>query len=235
MLYICKIKRTLLLIFLFYFMGYPNIVNGGETMQKTDSEHFKKMEELAIWFIETGIGQYYERKGKNNYKLRPGDEEWFVNYPDAIWISDYIEKQGYFDGIAEIEKNRKIARIIFGFDRYRLMNMTECFLRTDFKGEIYEYWVVKEWKTGFEYSQAKFIIARTTALNGQRTILHTSDQFIEKYEIDKEFSVLFPIDDLRTLYGLQAWHFPDNFKNSNLNEFQVFMPEKGKFETIPWP
>ena len=92
-----------------------------------------------------------------------------------------------------------------------------------------------EWKTGFEYSQAKFIIAKAAALNGQRTILHTSDQCIEKYEIDKEFSVVFPIDDLRTLYGLQAWHFPDNFKNSNLNEFQVFMPEKGEFDTVPWP
>ncbi len=230
-----NIKKLLLIISLLYFIGYSNIGNCEETMQTKDSEHFKKMEDLAFWFIETGLGQYYERKGKNNYKLRPGDEEWFVDLPDAIWIHDYVKKRGYLDGIAEVEKNWKIAKIMFGFDRYRLMNVTECFLRTEYNGEIYEYWVIKEWMTGLQYRQAKFIIVKAAGLNVQRAILHTSDQFFERYEIDKEFSVVFPIDNLETLYGLQAWDFPDNYKNSNLNEFKVFMPEKGKFDTVPWP
>lgn len=114
------------------------------------------------------------------------------------------------------------------------MNVTECFLRTEYKGVMYEYWVVKEWKRGL-YDQAKFIVAKAAALNAQRTIIHTSDQFIERYEIDKEFSVVFPIENLRTLYGLEAWLYPDHYKNSNLKDFEVIMPEKGKFEKIPWP
>ncbi len=63
--------------------------------------------------------------------------------------------------------------------------------RRHYKGEIYEYWVVKEWKRGL-YGQAKFVIAKAAALNARRAIIHTSDQFIERYEIDKEFSVVFP-------------------------------------------
>ncbi len=227
--------KLLLVILIILLVGNSNVGMGGESAQISDDDHLKNMDELALWFIETGLGQYYERKGKNNYKLRPGDEEWLVNYPDAVWISDYVIKHGYLDGLAEVEKNRKIAAIMFGYDRYRLMNVTECFLRTDYKDEIYEYWVVKEWKTGRAYRQSKFIIAKASALNSNRTIIHTSDQFVEKYEIDKDFSVVFPSDDYKVLYGLQAWDYPDNYKNSDLKDFRVYIIEKGKYGTVPWP
>jgi hypothetical protein len=203
-------------------------------MQATDNEHLDNMQKISSWFIETAIGQYYERKGKDVYKRRPGHPEWLEDYPDVAWIYDYLKIRGYAWGVPEIERNRTIARCRQAFGRYSVFNITECFLRTEYKGEIYEYWVVKEWKTGI-YVQAKFVIAKAPTLNGKRKIIHTTDQFIEKYEIDKDFSVVFPVDNLRTLYNLQAWDFPDNYKNSNLNEFKVFMPEKGKFETIPWP
>ncbi len=230
-----NIKRTLMIICIFFVIGYTNIGNCGESMQRTDNEHLKKMEELAFWFIETGLGQYYERKGKNDYKLRPGDQNWFVNYPDAIWIRDFIKKSGYLHGLPEVEKNWKIAKIMLGFDRYRLMNMTECFLRTKYNGEIYEYWVIKEWMTNRDCRHAEFIIAKASAINSQRTIIHTSDQFVEKHKIDKEFSVDFPIDNLEVLYGLQAWEYPDNYKNSDVNNFQVIMHKKGEFKKVPWP
>ncbi len=158
-----------------------------------------------------------------------------MNYPDAVWISDYVYKCGYLHGVPEVEKNRKIVKFMLGYDRYRLMNVTECFLRTEYKGEIYEYWVIKEWKTGLQYRQAKFIIVKAAALNSQRTIMHTSDQFFEQYEIDKEFTVAFPIEDLKVLYGLQAWDFPDNYKNSDLNEFRVIATREKKYEKVPWP
>ncbi|MCP4267083.1 MAG: hypothetical protein GY777_16185 [Candidatus Brocadiaceae bacterium] len=231
-------KKTLfhyLMISLFCFVGYANIGNGGESMQRTDREHLKKMEELAFWFIETGLGQYYERKGKNDYKLRPGDQEWFVNYPDAIWIRDFVKQSGYLHGIPQVEKDRKIAKFMLGYDRYRLMNITECFLRANYKEKIYEYWVIKEWKTNFDYRQSKFIIVKAASLNGKRTILHTSDQFIEKHKIDKGFTVAFSIEDLKTLYGLQAWDFPDNYKNSDLNEFRIILTREKKYEKVPWP
>ncbi len=231
-------KKTLLLylmILLFCFIDYANIGYCGKSVEETDSVNLKKMEELAFWFIETGLGQYYERKGKNAYKLRPGDEKWLVNYPDAVWISDYIEERGYSHGLPEVEKNGKIAKIIIGYDRYRLMNVAECFLRTEYKKKLYEYWVVKEWKTGLLYRKATFIIANTTALNDKRTIMHTSDQFVEKYEIDKEFSVVFPSDDYKVLYGLQAWDYPENYKNSKLKDFRINHPAKGVYEPIPWP
>ncbi|MCP5008065.1 MAG: hypothetical protein GY941_29635, partial [Planctomycetes bacterium] len=208
--------------------------SGGYKLQTMDHIHLNNMQKISSWFIETAIGQYYERKGKEVYKKRPGDPEWLENYPDAVWIYDYIKIRGYIYTVPEIERNRTIARCRQAFGRYNLMNVTECFLRTDYKGEIYEYWVVKEWKTGL-YTQAKFVIAKAAALNSERTIIHTSDQFIEIHEIDKEFSVVFPIENLRTLYGLTAWLFPENFKNSDLKDFEVIMPEKGKFEKIPWP
>ncbi len=228
-------KKTLLVVLIFVFIGNANVGRSSEFTKITDNTHLKNMKDLAFWFIETGIGQYYERKGKNDYKLRPGDEKWLVDYPDAVWISDYIEGRGYSDGLPEVEKNGKIAKIIIGHDRYRLMNVTECFLRTEYKGEIYEYWVMKDWKTGLLYRQSTFIIAKADTLNSNRTIIHTSDQFVEKYEIDKEFSMVFPSDDYKVLYGLQAWDYPENYKNSKLKDFRINHPEKGVYEPIPWP
>ena len=230
-----NIKIMLLMIPIFVLIGNANVGRSGESTQITDNDHLKNMEELAYWFIETGIGQYYERKGKEVYERKPGYPAWFKRYPDAVWIYDYVKERGYSHGIPEVEKNRTIARFMTGFDSYRLMNKTECFLRTEHKGEIYEYWVMKDWKTGLQYRQSTFIIAKADALNSNRTIIHTSDQFVEEYEIDKEFSVVFPSDDYKVLYGLQAWDYPENYKNSNLSTFRVYMPEKDIYKTAPWP
>lgn len=219
---------------LLYFVGYTNIGNGGERLQTMDNLHLNNMQKISSWFIETAIGQYYVRKGKEVYKAKPGHPEWLEDYPDVAWIYDYLKIRGYAWGVPEIERNRTIARCRQAFGRYDLFNETECFLRSEYKGEIYEYWVVKEWKTGI-YLQAKFVIAKAPTLNGKRKIIHTSDQFIEKYEIDKEFSVVFPIDDLKALYHLKAWEYPDNFKNSDLKNFQVFVTREKKYEKIPWP
>ncbi len=229
------LKKILLVALILFLMGISNVGRSVESTQITDIDHLKNMKELANWFIETGIGQYYERKGTAIYKRKPGYPAWFKRYPDAIWIYDYVKERGYLDGIAEVEKNRTIARFMTGFDRYRLMNKTECFLRNEYKGEIYEYWVMKEWKTGLLYRQSTFIITKAAALNSNRTIIHRSDLFVEKYEIDKDFSVVFPSDDLKILYGLQAWDYPENYKNSNLSTFRVYMPEKDIYKTAPWP
>ena len=230
-------KKTLLpylMIFLFCFIEYANVGNGGERLQTMDKLHLNNMQKNSSWFIETAMGQYYERKGKDVYERRPGDPGWLKNCPDVVWIYDYLKIRSYAYGAPEIDQKRVIARCRQAFGRFDVFNETECFLRTEYKGEIYEYWVVKEWKTGL-YVQAKFVIAKAAALNSGRTILHTSDQFFTKYEIDNDFSVFFPVDDLKTLYHLKAWYYPDNFKNSDLKDFQVFVTREKKYENIPWP
>ncbi len=221
------------MISLFFFIGYANTGICGVSMQRTDSEHFNNMEELAFWFIETGLGQYYERKGKNDYKLRPRDPEWFVRHPDDIWISDYVEEQGYWGSLPQVERLRKIARIIFEFDNGRSKNITECYLRAEYKGEIYEYWVIKEYTLRSNYRQAKFIIVKAVALNSERVVIHSCSQFVEKYKIDEEFSVVFPIEDMKILKDLGAWAYRDNFKYSNLKDFAVLEPEMGKYVKKP--
>ena len=92
--------------------------------------------------------------------------------------------------------------------------------------------LLKKWIPGI-FVQAKFVIAKAPTLDGKREIIHTTDQFIEKYEIDKDFSVVFPVDNLGILYGLKAWDFPENFKNSNLNEFIVDVSDKAVGEVRP--
>ncbi len=237
---------------LLYLIGCPNIGNSDERSQAMDNEHLDNMQKNSSWFIETAIGQYYVRKGKEVYKRRPGDPGWLKLCPDVVWIYDYLRIQGYAWGAPEIEENRTIARCRQAFGgNNNVFNETECFLRTEFKGEIYEYWVVKEWIPGI-FVQAKFVIAKAPTLDGKREIIHTADQFIDKYDIDKDFSVVFPVDNLGILYNLKAWDFPDNYKNSNLNEFIVGfsdkavekfdrgesikdMPDKYLFEKFPWP
>ncbi len=218
---------------LLFLIGCTNIENSGERLQTMDKLHLNNMQKNSSWFIETAMGQYYERKGKEVYKYRSGDPEWLKRYPDAVWIYDYLVIRGYAWGVPQIGRDRTIARCRQAFGRYSVFNETECLLRTEYKSEIYEYWAVKEWKTGL-YVQAKFVIAKSPTLDGKRKILHTSDQFFEKYEIDKDFSVTFPVDDLKTLYHLKAWEYPGNFKDSDLKNFQVYITLEKKYEKIPW-
>ncbi|MCP4989085.1 MAG: hypothetical protein GY928_24410, partial [Colwellia sp.] len=95
MVNICTIKRTLFMIPLLYFTGCANIESGGYKLQTMDHIHLNNMQKISSWFIETAIGQYYERKGKEVYKKRPGDPEWLKNYPDVVWIFHYINIRGY--------------------------------------------------------------------------------------------------------------------------------------------
>ncbi len=44
--------------------GYLKQVSTSESMQNMDNVYLEKMKELAFWFIETGLGQYYERRAK---------------------------------------------------------------------------------------------------------------------------------------------------------------------------
>lgn len=195
-----------------------------------DKIHFNKLIELSFWFVEDGLGEYYKRKDTEVYKHRVGDPKWFINYGDAVWISDYIEQQAYHGGPPEIDINHTLARIRVYFKN--LESQTECFLRTTYNGEIYEYWVIKLWKNGSGYRDAKFILAKAKNIENKRSILKIDKQFFEHYKIDDNFSVVFP-KELDVLYRLKAWIFKDNFLNSDLKNFMVALPEKNTYKIIP--
>ncbi len=59
--------KLLLVILIILLVGNTSVGSGGESALISDDDHLENMDELALWFIETGLGQYYERKGKNNY------------------------------------------------------------------------------------------------------------------------------------------------------------------------
>lgn len=81
-------------------------------------------------------------------------------------------------------------------------------------------------------SRAEFYVVKTDTVYGKREVLKSSNQFIEGYEVADGYLIKFPQDDLRVLYELQAWLYPENFKNSDLKNKQVVMDDKGNISLV---
>ncbi|WP_299394866.1 hypothetical protein [Pelagibius sp.] len=174
----------------------------------------KHLQLASIWLIEEGVLTFRE-SGKEGIHRKLVDE-WGVQ----IWVDPWIESDRYIN--AFWIKARGINHDIINFHRERLPS------------GIYEFWVVKidgkDW-SGVG-SSANFHVARTDDIYGRRVILESSDQFIQEYTVDDNTSISFPVDDPRILYELQAWRYPENFENSDIDETRAEMKSDGSIELI---
>lgn len=166
-----------------------------------DKYNIKMIENLntaSLWLIEEGVHTFRE-SGKNGIHRKLVDE-WGVQ----IWVDPWIESERYVDGFWI--KARGINHEVINLYREKVQD------------ELYEFWVVKvdseDWsEVG---SRSEFFVAKTNNIYGKRKIIIRSDQFIEAYEVDDSHTIKFPQSDLDVLYELQAWRYPDNYKNSKL-------------------
>jgi len=174
----------------------------------------KNLQLASIWLIEDGVLTFrdFGKEGIHRKLL----DEWGV----IIWTDPWIESDRYIDGFWI--KARGINHEVINFHRESLAS------------GIYEFWVVKidgaDW-SGVG-SSANFHVARTDDVYGRRVILESSDQFIQEYAVDDKTSISFPVDDPEVLYELQAWRYPENFKNSDIDETRAVLKYDGSIELI---
>lgn len=174
----------------------------------------KNLNAASIWLIEEGV-HTFNKSGKNGIHRKLVDK-WGVQ----IWVDPWIESERYINGFWI--KARGINHEVINFHR------------EIYQGVIYEFWVVKvdgkEWVD--VKSRAEFHVVKTDKKYGKREILKSSNQFIEKYNIVEGYSIKFPQDNLQILYELQAWLYPENYKNSDLKNKQIVMDGKGNVSFV---
>ena len=164
------------------------------------------------WIIEEGV-HFYTQHGYRalNSKLI---DEWLV----ALYFDPYVE-----------EFNHRARFVIKARGIYH--NIVNLY-REQVGGDYYAFWVVKV--TGLDWSgvsnRAEFFVTKTQAIYGIREILKQSDQFLPRYQVDGGREVVLPADDLRILYYLHAWQFPDNYRGMDVNDMKVFMDRKGNIK-----
>ena len=183
-----------------------------------DEYYIKKAQEdlhfASIWLIEEGV-LTYRISGKEGIHRKLVDE-WGVQ----IWVDPWIESDRFID--AFWVKARGINHRVINFHRESLPS------------GIYEFWVVKidgkDW-SGVG-SSADFHVTRTDDVFGRRVILESSDQFMPEYAVDDKTSIRFPVDDPEVLYELQAWRYPENFRNSDIDEIRARKRRDGSVELL---
>ncbi len=178
----------------------------GEEFYK--NKMIKNMKVAGRWIISDGV-RTFSTGGKNAIHRKLVDD-WGVQ----IWVDPWVETDRY---LAQFRiKARGIHYDIHNLHREKIDN------------GIYEFWLIKvaarEWSG--EHERSVFFITKTRETYGQREILKESDQFIESYSVGEK-EIRLPLDDMELLYDMQAWLFPDNYKNSDLKDKKVIMDGKG--------
>ena len=59
-----------------------------------------------------------------------------------------------------------------------------------------------------------------------------SDHFIDQYIVSDGIKINFPVDDPNVLYELEAWTFPESYRQSDLKDIRAVMNRKGEIEII---
>lgn len=175
----------------------------------------KNLSSASLWLIEKGV-YTFNLSGKEGIHRKLVDE-WGVQ----IWVDPWIESERYIDGFWI--KARGINHEIINFYREKVGSY------------LYEFWVVKingEAWSGVD-KDVNFYIARTEKVYGKRTIIQSSNKFIEEYQVPGEKVILFPKDDPRVLYELQAWLYPDSYENSDIASIKAELVDKGEIVLKP--
>jgi len=180
-----------------------------------EEKAIEDMKSASIWVIEEGV-HVYSQKGKEGV-FRKLLDEWAVQ----LWVDPWIESERYIDGFWV--KARGI--------NYEIIN----FQREELPSGIYEFWIVKVDGTDWsgESHRSMFYVVKTDDVYGRREILKTSDQFIESYLVDPDRTIYFSTDDPKKLYEMQAWLYPDNYKESDLKNIEAVMNADGDIEVPP--
>lgn len=191
---------------------------------KIFDEKEKKLINLAIsdlenayqWVIQYAIMTYYENIDGESRIIDKLHKDFYVGLYSTIAVDSY---DGY---LAEFTLKAR------GIGYY-----TRCYNRIIYDDFVYEYWCVEI--NGLPWSGVDnvfnrnyyFIIAKAENERAKREIIKKETQFFDKYVIDENKVIEFPMD-MKSLYRLGAWIYPGNFKDSELKNFMVIIDPKTK-------
>ena len=203
-------NRTIYLAFVFMLLLSGAGAAAAELIENQfySNKMAKNINSAGHWIIREGVHRFSE--GGKQAIHRKLVDDWGVQ----IWVDPWIETQRY------LAQFRIKARGI----HYDIHNL----YREKAGDDFYEFWLIKvaakTWSG--ERARSMFFVAKTQDIYGKRTIVQQSDQFIESHSVGDRL-IRLPLNNMELLYDMQAWLFPQNYKNSDLNHKPVVMDNQG--------
>lgn len=171
----------------------------------------RDLAEAALWLVENGI-TLFKQKGQEALTRHLLDR-WHVQ----LWTRPRIDDGRYL----------ALFRIKARGINYDIHNA----YRTIIDREIYEFWVFKvaadDWSGAV--SRSEFLLARTSDVAGFRIIERRMSEFTSRIPLEAGGILGLPLDDLRLLYDLQSWHFPDQYRTAGLDQTKVTLEAPGQY------
>lgn len=201
-------------IALAFVMLVPACGNGGSVDDELyRNKMIENMESAGRWVVREGISTF--AGGGKEAIHRKLVDEWGVQ----IWVVPWVETDRYL-ALFRI-KARGINYDIHDLYREKIGN------------DFYEFWLIKVAAEGWsgERDRSVFFVTRSKDIFGKRDILEQSDQFIESYSVEGEF-IRLPLGNMQLLYDMQAWLFPENYKESALKNKKVIMDGRGNISFV---
>ena len=99
-----------------------------------------------------------------------------------------------------VDHNKESVSRIGNLVGYMLSDLF-CVHQIQYNGEIYEYWMLKQWcrRFGYGYMYCEFFITKAQSQKERRIIIYQSNHFFRDYKIDDKFSVIFPQERYRPM------------------------------------
>ncbi len=182
------------------------------TQEVIKARAIKKINDAARWSIENGIMEYYRHNKK--WIQKKTLHEWAVSTSTGPIIDSDMFMARFMIKAAGI---------------YCELLVLE---RLEYNNSVYEYWVQKVSGSDLPGKvdwYSTFIVTRADNVRGKREVLKEEPQFFKSYQIDNSEILKFPVDDLESLFFLEAWLYSYSYQNSNIKDYKVICYGPGEF------
>ncbi len=156
-------------------------------MLTMDRIEYDWLYKINMDFIKNGLAAYY-KSGDKDYMRRA-----LVSKGYKFHIAPTIDERWEVDGRPVWQLVRQCAMATHVYSELL------CDYQQEYKGDIYEYWLLKMWVMGREYGYryCEFIITRTPAKKAPRSMIYQSTKFVREYKVDNNFIIQFPDTNFR--------------------------------------
>jgi hypothetical protein len=175
------------------------------------------LEKALSWMLEKGLPQYYKGILHEEIKKSLYDETGTILYARPHANRPF---HSLLFKLWDVGKSRETNQTSSGY--YTAV----CYL-IDIQDDVVEYWVITRSDREKVYDSCVFMITIADTIESFRKVVIRSEVFIPSANIAGR-EIRFPINDLNVLYSLDARRWPESFKGTGLDEYQVVYRRNGE-------
>ena len=198
------------------FILAPILLLGAEKLsaEELKTRLINDLENASQWIITEALGEYFSGTFSNEEFKKHLIENFYVQ----LYTSEII-----------VEDNKTFFRmpIKSGGIHYDIY----CLHRETFD-KVYEYWIVqisgRDWAN--QEDDCYYVITESNTLHSKRTIIRKENVFFQTHKLGNNNSISFPVNNLKAVFWLSPWNYPEKFKDSELLTYKVTITADGEYK-----